>query len=277
MADATVTVGARSRVSFARPRLNMSSSWLGGLLGVVAILVIWTLVSAVFFAKSQSIPYPWRVVTTLLDDFSSSAYWTSVFDTVGSAAQGFLWGNLIAFAMAIVALLLPLLEGLITQLAVVTACIPLTALGPVITIISAPGSRAPSIILAAMTVILTSVIGIIVGLRAASPVQLEVVTAAGGSRLDQLRRVRLIAAIPAIVAACKIAVPASFLGAVLGEYYLLGVDSGLGIQILSAQSNNNPLDLWALAITCGAVAGLGYWIISLIGRLASPWSEGSRS
>ena len=93
--------------------------------------------------------------------------------------------------------------------------------------------------------------------------------------MTQLYKVRLVAAIPAIMAALKIAAPAAFLGSVLGEYYLIGVDSGLGIQLISAQSNNNSDQLWALALVCGGVAGAAYFVIGLIGRLLSPWSEGT--
>lgn len=265
------TEPARSRLS----GLATMPSWLGGVIGVVVIIVVWWLISFLFFRQDQSIPYPTKVLSQLLTDLGSSSFWEAITATTGSAAWGYLWGNLIAFGLAAIALLVPLLDGLVTQLAVVCSCIPLTALGPIVVIMGQPGSRAPSVILAAVSVIFTTVIGTILGLRAANQSQLDVVRAAGGSSLTQLYKVRLVAAIPAIMAALKIAAPAAFLGSVLGEYYLIGVDSGLGIQLISAQSNNNSDQLWALALVCGGVAGAAYFVIGLIGRLLSPWSEGT--
>lgn len=249
-------------------------SWAGAVLGIIVIILVWWLVSVFFFTENHAVPSPYQVVVELFDDLKTGVFWKAIGNTGKAALWGFLWGNIIAFVLAFLVLIVPILDGLATQLAVVCSCIPLTAIGPIVAIMSPAGSHATSIFLAAISVIFTSVVGSILGLRAASQTQLDVVRAYGGSRLTQLFKVRLIAAVPSIMAALKIAAPAAFLGSVLGEYYLLGVDSGLGIQLLAAQSANDAPRLWALALICGGVAGLAYWIIGLIGKLISPWSSG---
>ena len=55
--------------------------------------------------------------------------------------QGYLWGNLAAIALAVLVLLVPRLEGLANQIAIVTYCIPLVAIGPVIVIVAGRGAR----------------------------------------------------------------------------------------------------------------------------------------
>lgn len=252
-------------------------AWLGAVIGIVVIIAVWWLVSGVFFPQSQAVPYPYKVAVELVQDLSEGIFWKAIANTAAAAGWGFLWGNLIAFVLAFIVLIAPWFDGLATQLAVVCSCIPLTAIGPIVAIVTPIGSHATSIFLAAISVIFTSVVGALLGLRAASETQLDVVRAYGGSRLTQLVKVRLIAAVPSIFAALKIAAPAAFLGSVLGEYYLLGVDSGVGIQLLAAQSNNDSTRLWALALICAGVAGLAYWLIGLIGRLVSPWSSGTES
>jgi ABC-type nitrate/sulfonate/bicarbonate transport system permease component len=171
-------------------------------------------------------------------------------------------------------LLVPWFEGLSTQLAVVCSCIPLTAIAPIVTLMSPAGGRTTSIFLAALSVIFTTVIGTLLGLRAASETQLDVITAYGGSRWTQLVKVRLIAALPSILAALKLAAPAAFLGAVLGEYFLIGVDQGLGILLLAAQATAASVKLWALALISGGIAGIAYFVIGRISRLVTPWSAG---
>ena len=71
----------------------------------------------------------------------------------------------------------------------------------------------------------------------------------------------------------KIAAPAAFLGSVLGEYFLIGVDSGLGLQLLAAQATNASVTLWAIALLSAGIAGLAYFLIGLVGRLLTPWSS----
>ncbi|TIH35183.1 ABC transporter permease [Subtercola vilae] len=248
--------------------------WVGAVVGVIVILLAWQFISVTFFSLTQSVPQPFNVFVQLFTDLTDGVYWNAIAQTGMSALWGFLWGNLIAFFLAFIVLLIPWLEGLSTQLAVVCSCIPLTAIAPIVTLLSPAGGRSTSIFLAALSVIFTAVIGTILGLNAASETQLDVIKAYGGSRLTQLFKVRLIAAVPSILAALKLAAPAAFLGAVLGEYFLVGVDSGIGILLLAAQATAASVKLWAIALICGGVAGLAYFVIGRIGRLATPWSAG---
>jgi ABC-type nitrate/sulfonate/bicarbonate transport system permease component len=257
--------------------------WVGGVIGVVSVLVVWSLVSSIFFGSNGIVPTPWGVLRQF-GDTGFQTYWNNLSVTTSSAAQGWLWGNLAAIAIAVVVLLIPPLEGAANQVAVISYCIPLTAIGPIVLIVSDPGARTASIFLAAISVIFTSVVGCLLGLRAADrPLQrrdqqhddrtaLDVVHAYGGSKWTALVKVRLIAALPNVFGALKLAAPASFLGAVLGEY-LGGVDSGIGIMIIAAQTNLRYAQIWGLAILCGLIAGLAYVVIGLVAKLLTPWSS----
>ncbi len=248
--------------------------WVGSVVGIVVILVVWQIVAVTAFSVTGSVPQPGLVAAQLLHDLTDPVYWNAIAQTAATAGWGFLWGNLIAFVLAALVLVFPWFEGMSTQLAVVTSCIPLTAIAPIVTLLMPAGSRTTSIFLAALSVIFTTVVGAILGLNAATQTQLDVVRAYGGSRLTQLVKVRFIAALPSIMAALKLAAPAAFLGAVLGEYFLLGVDSGIGILLLAAQATAASVKLWAIALICGGVAGLAYFVIGRIGRLVTPWSAG---
>lgn len=244
--------------------------WAGALIGVVIVLVAWTTLALTLFSNSGIIPTPWAVLAQFGDD-GFSLYWNNLSVTTASAAQGWLWGNLVAIGLSVVVLLVPSFEGAATQVAVISYCIPLTAIGPIVLIVSDPGARTTSIFLAALSVIFTSVVGCLLGLRAADRTALDVVHAYGGSRWTALVKVRLIAALPNVFNALKLAAPAAFLGAVLGEY-LGGVDSGLGILITAAQTNLRYPQLWGLALLSGAIAGAGYLLVGLVAKLIAPWS-----
>ena len=218
--------------------------------------MLWSLISSIAFGSDGIVPTPWAVLRQF-GDTGFQTYWNNLSVTTSSAAQGWLWGNLAAIALAVVVLLVPPLEGAANQVAVISYCIPLTAIGPIVLIVSDPGARTASIFLAALSVVFTSVVGCLLGLRAADRTALDVVRAYGGSSWTALVKVRLVAALPNVFGALKLAAPAAFLGAVLGEY-LGGVDSGVGIMIIAAQTNLEYARIWGLAILCGAVAGLAY-------------------
>ena len=181
-------------------------------------------------------------------------------------------------ALAPVLLLVPVLEQVATQVAIVTYCLPLVAIGPILVIVAGRESpQGASIVLAGLSVFFTSVVGFLLGLRAAPRTSLDLVRAYGGSRLTGLRLVQLIAALPHVFAALKIAAPAAFLGAVLAEYLGSGGDRSLGRALISAQTNADAPQLWYLALVSGAVAGLAYALIGLVARLVTPWSSGTEA
>lgn len=245
-------------------------TWLGGVIGTLAIIAFWWLMAVTVFRESGSVPTPWAVVQQFGKD-GWDFYATNAAVTVRGAGLGFLWGNLFALAVAALVLLLPFLEPVATQLAVISYCMPLTAIGPIILVVF--GGRAPTIFLAAMSVFFTTLIGALLGLKAADKTSINLVAAYGGGRWQQLTKVRLIAALPAILNALKIAAPAAMLGAIIGEY-LGGVDNGLGVVLTVAQQQFLVPRTWALALVTGALAGIGYGIFAIIAKFVTPWSSG---
>jgi len=241
-----------------------------GALGVLVLIAAWTLVAVFGLGTRGAVPTPWAVVHQMVSD-GASLYVSNAAVTLAGAGQGFLWGNLSALAMACLVLLVPRLEAAASQLAVISYCMPLTAIGPIVLVVM--GGRAPTIFLAAMAVFFTTLVGSLLGVRSADPAALDVVRAYGGGRRHQLVKVQVIAALPSVVNALKIAAPGAMLGAILGEY-LGGVDSGLGVALTLAQQQFEVARTWALALVVGLLAGAGYALFALLGRVLTPWSVG---
>jgi ABC-type nitrate/sulfonate/bicarbonate transport system permease component len=275
MSDAGAPFDETTQKAFAawsaRVRARRAPSWFGGLVGVVLIVAIWTLLALTKFRENGAVPTPLAVLRQYSKD-GFDFYWTNVSVTLRGALIGFAWGNVLAIAVAFLVLLLPALEGVATQVAVISYCMPLTAIGPIILVVF--GGRAPTIFLAGISVFFTTLVGALLGLKAADRTSLDVVQAYGGNRFTQLRKVQVIAALPATISALKIAAPAAMLGAIIGEY-LGGVDNGLGVAITAAQQNYMVPRTWGLALVCGGVAGFGFLVIGLIGRLVTPWAASS--
>lgn len=249
--------------------------WVGGLIGTLLIIAIWWIASFTLFQGSGAIPSPVEVVAKFFDGAQWSATLNNAGATVGSAALGYLWGNLAAIALSVVVLLLPFLSEIVNQIAIVTYCIPLVAIGPILVItFGRANPSGASVVLAAMSVFFTTVVGCLVGLRAAPRTSLDLIRAYGGTKWTMLRKVQLIAALPSLFAALKIAAPAAFLGAVLAEYLGSGGDSTMGRALIAAQSQSDAPQLWYLALVSGLIAGAGYLLVGLVARLVTPWTTG---
>ena len=86
-------------------------------------------------------------------------------------------------------LLLPFLAEIVNQIAIVTYCIPLVAIGPILVIVSGRTSpNGASVVLAALSVFFTTVVGCLLGLRAAPRTSLDLVKAYGGTKWTSCAR-----------------------------------------------------------------------------------------
>ncbi|SDU68103.1 ABC transporter permease [Gordonia westfalica] len=248
-----------------------SVRWLAGLGGIVGLVVVWWIVGALELFGG-TIPTPWSVLAEIGE--TGSTYYVDNFSlTVELAFRGFLWGNGLAIALAIVVILFPPVEGLATQLAILSYCTPIIAVAPIIQVAFAEVTTM-IVFLAAISVFFTTMIGTLSGLRSPHAGSLDLIKVYGGGRFAQLWRVRSVAALPNTLAAIKIAAPAAVLGAVLGEFLAMP-ETGAGPAMIIAQQSGNIPQVWAIALISGAVAGLGYAVVAVIAKYATNWSSGT--
>jgi ABC-type nitrate/sulfonate/bicarbonate transport system permease component len=250
--------------------VNRLPAWVSGLIGVVALVALWSVLAVTAFAaKGSGVPTPWSVLAQLGHD-GWGFYQPLITATLGEAVRGYVIGNGLALAFAALVLLVPPVERVVVQLAVASYCLPLVAIGPILSLLFS--GTTPMITLAALAVFFTTLVGALLGLRSADRVTLDVVRAYGGGRWQELVKVRLVAALPATLAALKIAAPAALLGAIIGEY-LGHIDVGLGIAMTVSEASVEVPRTWGIALVSGLVAGLGYGLTALVARVAVPWAR----
>ena len=237
------------------------SPWLPSLVLIVALLVLWEVAALTFLADSKDV----------LGDLD--VYLRNARTTLRAALPGWFWGNVIATVMGALAVAVPLLERLTLHMAVAITSLPIIALGPIFQV-TLEGD-APRSALAGLAVFFTTLVGTIVGLRACDRASVDLIRALGGGRTAVLRRVRVRAALPDYFAALKISAPAAVLGAIIGEF-IGGSENGLGVALVAARANADSARVWGVALVATAVAGLGYALIALVGRLLTPWAPSAR-
>lgn len=232
---------------------------------VVGLLALWML-SAALLSGTHLVPYPWELAGRIAQD--APLLGANIGPTLRVAALGFLFGALAVLPLAAVGVVWAPVEPIVMRVAVVVHVIPFVAIAPII-VVTMPGEPA-RVTIAALQVYFPLLIGVLLGLKSTDERAVDVVTTSGGGRWAVLRYVRLPSAVPNLLGALQIAVPAAVLGALIAEFF--GADRGLGAILVNAQDSLLTERVWAIALTIGAIATLGYGLVTLIGRLVFPWA-----
>lgn len=263
--------GLATRALEVRPRparvRALASRWpqAAGLLGV---LVAWELLGRVVLAGSYAIPPVTAVVATAVADWALA--WPNLLQTAREAALGWLAGNVLALVLAAVLTLARPVQRVAVQVSLALYCLPLIAIAPILSALLV--GDAPQVVIAAQAVFFTTLVALLLGARSTERASLDVVAAAGGSRWQELVKVRLVSALPAAFGGLRIAAPAAVLGALVGEY--LGAQKGLGVAMVYAQQSLDVERTWALALYATALAGAAYAATALAARLTCSWAVG---
>lgn len=239
----------------------MTRPWTDRMLGVVALLVLWQ-AAAQALAGRFVLAAPVQVAEWLAGN--SGLVGRALIATLTNAAWGFVAGNLVAVLLAAVAMAWPHAQRVITGLSLLIFCLPLVATGPILRVLLGPGDG-PQIWLAALAVFYTTLIPLLVGLRAAPAVWLDLVRSLGRGRWAELVHIRARAALPYLFAGLQIAAPAAFLGAMVGEF--TGAERGLGVLTIRFMRALDVPALWAVAVVAAAVSIIAYAAIGGLARL----------
>ena len=266
-ADASGPVASPPTASAKERKERPWAKWLPGVAGFVVLLVVWEIIGASSFGKDNAIP-TWTGILKLMGKDGWSFYGPNIKTTLREASVGWVWGNLLAVAVAVMFVLVPFLERALMQLAVTTYCVPILVLGTILNIQFSGDT--PKVILAAVSVFFTTLVGALLGLKSADRTSLDLIRAYGGGTFVQLRKVRLRAALPSLFSGLRIAAPAAVLGAIIGEW--LGAENGLGIAMINSQQNLAIERTWGLALAATALSGIGYALTSLVGNRLTTWA-----
>jgi ABC-type nitrate/sulfonate/bicarbonate transport system permease component len=164
---------------------------------------------------------------------------------------------LLAVLLAIVMRLLPPLRPGLDRLSLLVNATPPIALGPILIVVFSR-SQTPTV-LAGIQVFFLFYVAASSGLASASPDLSNVITILGANSWRRLLHFELPSALPNLASGLKAAISASFIGAILGEWF--GAPQGLGLVILNAMQNFQIRLMWA-AVTVAAILSLTAFLIA---------------
>lgn len=261
---ATVSSGRRSRGLRRRIVVPVVS--------IAAMVGLWELIIIAFSVKKYIIPSPLSVVEEFSN--SSTVLLHNLWPTVIESVEGFILGNMVAIALAILFVHVRSAERALMPAAMFVRTVPIIAIAPVLVIIFGTGYT-PKVIIAAVTSFFPTLINMVKGLESVDRQALELMRVLSASRREVFVKVRLYASLPYLFASLKIATSSSIIGALVAEW--VGADKGLGYLIIQSTYNLEVPLLYATMILTAIYATIFYALIGIAERLLVTWQPADQS
>lgn len=224
-------------------RANRRFVLLARLASLGGFLLVWELASGTI-VRPFFISSPTAVVGALLGWIESGELWYHGQFTLLATVLGYVTGALAAIAIAWPLGLMPRAYRITEPYFLVAYSVPAVAMGPVFILWFGLGLT-PKVVLAAYFVFFIVFVNTVTGFQQVPQGMLNVTRVLGASRVALLRTVILPSALPYILAALRITLPAAMIGAVVGEF--IASNRGLGYLTRAAAAEYS---------TAGVIAGV---------------------
>lgn len=245
---------------------------------IVALLALWEGSKLLLGIPDQRLPHLGAIVETMFTRTQGGAgplllvqMLTNAWATFRVALGGFLIGTLLGFLLAVCFLQVPFLERGLLPYVIGSQTVPILAIAPMIVVglgrMGAPPWGA-KVLVAAYLTFFPVTIGMLRGLRSASPQSLDLMRSYAASPAQTFWKLRLPAALPFLFTSLKIAATASVIGAIVAELPA-GSREGIGVMILTAAQfyNSRPPALYLAILVAGLVGVAFYALVALAERL----------
>lgn len=186
--------------------------------------------------------------------------------TLGPTLLGFVIGSLAGILLAIGIVHSRVMDLSVMPWAIASQTIPILAIAPmIIVVLNSVGMQGlvPKSIISAYLSFFPVTVGMVKGLRAPTPADLDLMRTWNASASRTLLSLRLPASLPYLFASLKIAIAAALVGAIIGELPT-GAVRGLGARLLAGSYYGQTIQIWsalfgAAIVAAGLVAAVS-WI-----------------
>lgn len=242
---------------------------------ILSLLILWEASKLVFAISDQRLPHLSALVETMFSRTRGgdgplliTQMLLNAWATFRTALGGFLLGSLLGFGLAVLFMQLPILERGLMPYVVGSQMVPILAIAPMVVVGMGRMGAAPwgaKVLVAAYLSFFPVTIGMLRGLRAASPQSLDLMRSYAASPFQTFWKLRLPASLPYLFAALKVAASASVIGAIVAELPA-GSREGIGVMILNAAQfyNSRPPALFLAILVAGLLGVVFYGIVALL-------------
>jgi ABC-type nitrate/sulfonate/bicarbonate transport system permease component len=247
-------------------------AWLPAIVSFTLILLAWEWWVRAARVPTYLMPRPTQVWDRALAMGPELAGAAAV--TLAEALAGFAIGTLVAIGLGSAMAYSRLAERVLYPIALLIKVTPIVAVAPLFIIWLGFGP-APKVLIAALITFFPTLVNALAGLRAVNPGALDVLRSVAARPWETYWHLRFPSALPYLIAAARVSVPLSLIGAVVGEWW--GASDGLGRIIFLANSNIDMPTLFAAVFVLAGLGVLLTWVIGLLERRLLAWHESARS
>lgn len=271
--DPAVAAAARVKVAGARALGPTTGKVTGALLGVVAVLVVWSVVAATGVFPSQLFPSVPQVAHAGWGLLSSGDLLPDVGTSLLRAMTGFLVGAIAGFALAVATSATGTGRLLLQPVLRLLAPIPTIGLVPLAILWFGIGEASKDVVIA-LGVFVPVWINSHAGLASTPADFLQASRCIGAGRRQTLLRVVIPEAAPDVVAGLRVGNAMAFVLVVVAE--MTGTTHGLGYRIYQAQLFSQADQLLFCLVVLGLLGALSDRLITRLTAPVTRWSEQER-
>lgn len=190
--------------------------------------------------------------------------------TLQSTLWGFALGTLLGVVGAVAIVYSRTAQLSLMPWAIISQTVPIVALAPMIIVLSSQlgieGRGVPKAIISAYLCFFPVLVGMVKGLQAPQPAQLDLLRTYNATGLQSFLRLRLPASVPYLFTSLKVGIAAALVGTIVGELPT-GAISGLGARILIGDQFGTPLAIWSALFAAALLAGALVTLLDVIQRI----------
>jgi NitT/TauT family transport system permease protein len=251
-------------------RLGKALPWVSTLVAIVAMVVIWKLIIAVFDVSPFVLPQPEDVLKGVRELVSSNGFWADVRTTLTETIVGFLIALVLGVGLGTLLGRIAWLEQAMRPVIVASQVVPKVALIPLFIIWFGFGITSKIIIVALLS-FFPILLNTILGVRSVDTGHRDVMRSLNAGRWQTFRRLEYPSTLPYVLAGMEVGIVFAVVGAVVGEY--LGGDQGLGYRIVTSLNNLEAETLFAVILVLTLFGFLLYLGVVVLKRFLIPWHD----
>jgi NitT/TauT family transport system substrate-binding protein len=222
---------------------------------LVAVLAAWEAAVAIWSVPTYVLPAPSAIAVKLVQEWQRLA--GALATTLGEALAGYVLGNAVGFALAVLFFYRPAWDRLAMLPLVASNSVPAVAFAPVVILWFGVGMTSKIVLVAFITCFLC-LQNQLQGFRQCDPQAVNVLRSFGAGERRIFWMLRLPSSLPYLFTALRVGSIRSVIIAIVAE--MLGAYRGVGWVIFETTASMDYLRLWA-AVTGASLAGVLFFLL----------------
>lgn len=246
-----------------RRRIPAGGRSISPVIGVLALFVLWQVVTMLRVYPAFIIPPPSAVFEKFIEVLQDGRLWLHTSTTLSQMLIGLGFGVVLGVALGYGMAKWRVLEDVLSPIVLAFQSTPVVAYAPLLVIWFGSGATS-KIVTSALIVFFPMLMNTIVALRNVPVHQRELIRSLGANPLETFLKLEVPASLPVLLGGLKVSAALAVIGAVVGEF--VSANAGLGFWIKLARDQFDTPLVWVNILMLALIARSMYGLIALLER-----------